>query len=108
MLSKQWLYCPVPAWAPAGNKTFFKDFTRFSNPEMDYFAQSKNKCTGLLVFKRHKENKLLFCLSLTEVAKGVVSWGNRLLICFNEGFATNPELLTEICASLVSLPLTTI
>lgn len=70
---------------------------------MDYFAKSKNKYTSLLVFKRRKKNKLLFCLSLPEVAKGVVSWGNRLLICFNEGFITKPELLTKICASLVSL-----
>lgn len=59
MLSKQWLHCRVPAWVPGGNKTFFKDFTRFSNSEMDYFAQSKNKCMGLLlVFKWHKKKKI--------------------------------------------------
>lgn len=69
---------------------------------MDYFAQSKNKYTGLLVFKRHKKNKLLFCLSLTEVAKGVVSWGNRLLICFNEGFFTNPKLLAKFVPLLLA------
>lgn len=75
MLSKQWLYSRVPAWAPGGNKTFFKDFTRFSNSEMDYFAQSKNKCMGLLlVFKQHKrkKKKSLFCLPLSDGAKGFV------------------------------------
>lgn len=49
MLSKQWLHCPVPAFVPGGNKTFFKDFTCFSNSEMDYFAQSKHKCRDLLL-----------------------------------------------------------
>lgn len=109
MLSKQWLYCHVPARAPGGNKTFFKDFTRFSNFEMDYFVQPKNKCMGLLlVFKQHKKKKKkksLFCLPLSEGAKGFVFWGNGLLICFNKGFFNNPKLLKAIHASLLSLHL---